>query len=188
MKITIIYNGFLQLFSNSFNGYDHRLDRELESCVMIMEAFEGFESRVRYDIVGHSGESKNILFVDQRNPPSDSKQRMETIKVSITLLEYMNTKIRNIEIYEIFFFLTQMMHAHSQFCWSGDNTVEATKHAIDSIAKDESDESIVIMLSDANLSRYNISPKELANALTSKEPKVQAYAIFIGSLANEAEL
>lgn len=66
-----------------------------------MEAFEGFESRVRYDIVGHSGESKNILFVDQRNPPSDSKQRMETIKVSITLFEYMNSTIKNIKIYEI---------------------------------------------------------------------------------------
>lgn len=49
---------------------------------MVMEAFEGFESRVRYDIVGHSGESKNILFVDQKNPPSDSKKRLETMKVS----------------------------------------------------------------------------------------------------------
>lgn len=92
------------------------------------------------------------------------------------------------EISFAFISSSQMMHAHSQFCWSGDNTVEATKHAIDSIAKEDSDESIVIMLSDANLSRYSISPKELANALTSKEPKVHAYAIFIGSLANEAEL
>lgn len=81
-----------------------------------------------------------------------------------------------------------MMHAHSQFCWSGDNTVEATKYAIDSLAKEDADESIVIILSDANLSRYNISPKELSTALTSQEPKVQAYAIFIGSLGHEAQL
>ncbi|XP_031637278.1 von Willebrand factor A domain-containing protein 8 [Contarinia nasturtii] len=144
-----------------FNGYDQRLDRELEAVVMVMESFEGFETRVRYDIVGHSGESKNILFVNEKNPPADSKMRLETIK---------------------------MMHAHSQFCWSGDNTVEATKFAIDSLAKEDADESIVIVLSDANLQRYSISPKELAKALTSQEPKVQAYAIFIGSLANEAQL
>lgn len=81
-----------------------------------------------------------------------------------------------------------MMHAHAQFCWSGDNTVAAAKHAINSMAKEDADESIVIILSDANLSRYNISPKYLAAALVEQEPKVQAYAIFIGSLDNEAQL
>lgn len=128
---------------------------------MVMEAFEGFESRIRYDIVGHSGETHNIPFVDQKTPPTNNKERLETIK---------------------------MMHAHSQFCWSGDNTVAATKYAIDSLAKEDSDESIVIILSDANLERYNISPKSLAGALVSQEPKVHAYAIFIGSLRNEAQL
>lgn len=81
-----------------------------------------------------------------------------------------------------------MMHAHSQFCWSGDHTLEAIKHAVDSLSKEDSDESIVIVLSDANLSRYNISPKSLKTALVSQEPKVQAYAIFIGSLDNEAQM
>lgn len=81
-----------------------------------------------------------------------------------------------------------MMHAHSQFCFSGDNTIEATKFAINSLAKEDSDESIVIVLSDANLQRYGISPRELTSALTAQEAKVQAYAIFIGSLANEAQM
>lgn len=128
---------------------------------MVMEAFDGFETRIQYDIVGHSGESHNIFFVDKKSPPKDPKQRLETIK---------------------------MMHAHSQFCWSGDNTVAATKHAVNSLAKEDSDESIVIVLSDANLSRYGISPRTLATALTSQEPKVHSYAIFIGSLDNEAQL
>lgn len=144
-----------------FNGYDQRLDRELETVVMVMESFEGFELRVRYDIIGHSGESHNIPFVNPKNPPADAKMRLETIK---------------------------MMHAHSQFCWSGDNTLSSIKFAVDSLAKEDADESIVVVLSDANLSRYNISPKSLAAALVSQEPKVQAYAIFIGSLDNEAEL
>lgn len=82
----------------------------------------------------------------------------------------------------------QMMHAHSQFCWSGDNTVGATKFAVNSLAKEDADESIVVVLSDANLSRYNIAPQRLLDALRAQEPKVQAYAIFIGSLDNEAQL
>lgn len=49
---------------------------------MVMEAFEGFEARVRYDVVGHSGESRCIQFVDQKNPPTDAKMRLETIKVN----------------------------------------------------------------------------------------------------------
>lgn len=47
------------------------LDRELEVTVIVMEAFERFETGVRYDIVGHSGESRNIPFVDVSNPPND---------------------------------------------------------------------------------------------------------------------
>lgn len=80
------------------------------------------------------------------------------------------------------------MHAHSQFCWSGDNTVAATKYAINSISQEDCDEAIVIVLSDANLSRYGISPRSLAHALTAQEPKVQAYTIFIGSLDDEAQM
>lgn len=47
-----------------------------------MEAFEGYETRVQYEIVGHSGESYNIPFVDPKKPPADDKQRLATIKVS----------------------------------------------------------------------------------------------------------
>lgn len=49
---------------------------------MVMEAFEGFENRVQYDIVGHSGESRSIPFVNEKKPPADPKMRLETIKVS----------------------------------------------------------------------------------------------------------
>lgn len=48
---------------------------------MVMEAFEGFEQRVQYDIVGHSGEADQIQFVDHKNPPKDDKLRLDTIKV-----------------------------------------------------------------------------------------------------------
>lgn len=144
-----------------FNGYDGRLDRQLEAVVMVMEAFDGFETKIKYDIVGHSGEAVEIPFINVNNPPKDDKRRLETIK---------------------------MMHAHSQFCWSGDHTLPATRNAVDSLAKEDCDEAIVVVLSDANLSRYGISPRNLNDLLQKQSPKVQAYVIFIGSLGDEAQL
>lgn len=65
-----------------FNGYDGRLDRELEACVMVMEAFSGYEGKFQYDIVGHSGDDYRIIFVDLTQPPTDNKRRLEVIKAS----------------------------------------------------------------------------------------------------------
>jgi hypothetical protein len=144
-----------------FNGYDGRLDRELEAVTMIMEAFEGFENKIQYRIVGHSGESPKLPFVEFKHPPADDKKRIDVLK---------------------------LMYAHSQYCWQGDNTLNACKIAVDEIAKEESDESIVVVLSDANLGRYAIPPKKLTEMLTKQEPKVHGYIIFIGSLGEEAAM
>uniref|UniRef100_A0A8C0YIY7 von Willebrand factor A domain-containing protein 8 n=1 Tax=Cyprinus carpio carpio TaxID=630221 RepID=A0A8C0YIY7_CYPCA len=78
------------------------------------------------------------------------------------------------------------MHAHSQFCMSGDYTLEGTEHAMKELAHEEADEHFVIVLSDANLERYGISPDRFARALTSN-PQVNAFAIFIGSLGDQAD-
>ena len=77
------------------------------------------------------------------------------------------------------------MHAHSQFCLSGDHTLEATKHSISSVLKEEADEYFVIVLSDANFERYGIRPQTFAKLLTENE-EVNAFAIFIGSLGDQA--
>lgn len=77
------------------------------------------------------------------------------------------------------------MHAHAQFCMSGDFTLEATRHAISSFAEEDSDESIVIVLSDANLERYGIKPEKFTKILLAN-PDVNAYVIFIGSLGDQA--
>lgn len=79
-----------------------------------------------------------------------------------------------------------MMHAHSQFCISGDHTIEAAEEAIKKIKEEEADEHFVIVLSDANLDRYGIRPKHLTEVLTMDED-VNAYIIFIGSLGNQAQ-
>ncbi|XP_055389541.1 von Willebrand factor A domain-containing protein 8 [Condylostylus longicornis] len=143
-----------------FNGYDGRLEREMEAVIMVMEAFEGYEKKIVYDIVGHSGETAGEPFVVSGKPPLTDKERLHVIK---------------------------MMHAHAQFCWSGDNTLKATTFAIEELAKEDNDNSIVIVLSDANLSRYGIPPTELAKALMEGEPKIQSFVIFIGSLGDQAD-
>ncbi|CAH0715327.1 unnamed protein product, partial [Brenthis ino] len=143
-----------------FNSYDGRLERSMEAVVLITEALRGYEARIRYDMYAHSGEEHALELVRVDRPPTDEKQRLQIIRT---------------------------MHAHSQFCWSGDNTLPAARHAIASLAEEDADEAIVLILSDANLRRYGIAPEELGTILTS-DPRVQAHAIFIGSLGDEANV
>lgn len=65
-----------------FNSYDGRLDRELEAVVLVMEAFEGFTDKIKYDILGHSGDTDKIEFVQFNNPPKNNKERLDIIRVS----------------------------------------------------------------------------------------------------------
>ncbi|KAK7090090.1 von Willebrand factor A domain-containing protein 8-like [Littorina saxatilis] len=141
-----------------FNGHDSRLTREMEATLMMMEAFEGYEQKIKYDIHAHSGETYADPMVKTDKPPKNNKERLNVLK---------------------------MMHAHSQFCISGDNTLEAVKNAIKEIGEEEADEHFVILLSDANFDRYGIRPARFAEILTSDED-VNAYAIFIGSLGDQA--
>lgn len=142
-----------------FNGFDGRLDRMLEAAVLVMESFTGFENRFKYSIGGHSGDSPNIPLVDTVKQPQNRRQRLAVLR---------------------------RMAAHSQFCSSGDYTLTATELAIRELEKEEADEHFVIVVSDANLRRYGISPRTLGKILM-REPKVQAHCIFIASLADEAE-
>ena len=77
------------------------------------------------------------------------------------------------------------MIAESQFCWAGDHTVEATRTAIEHVTREVGDEYFVIVLSDANFSRYGIKPKHFATLMNS-DPRVNVFAIFIGSLGDQA--
>ena len=78
------------------------------------------------------------------------------------------------------------MIAKSQHCWSGDHTVEATRAAIQQITKEAADDYFVIVFSDANFSRYAIKPRDFA-ALMNSDPRVNVFALFIGSLGDQAK-
>ncbi len=146
-----------------FNGHDQRLERMIESSLMVMESLEHYGERVVYDIVGHSGEENDLPLTNLKHPPANEKERLEVLKT---------------------------MAAHAQFCMSGDHTLSATVLAIQELASkaDDYDESFVIVLSDANFDRYGISPTNFGQILTRKSDQVNAYAIFIGSLGNQAEM
>ncbi|KAM4558944.1 von Willebrand factor A domain-containing protein 8 [Odontesthes bonariensis] len=142
-----------------FNGVDGRLERSMEAVCMVMEALESYEHRFKYDIVGHSGDGYDIELVTVDKVPNNNKQRLKVLKT---------------------------MHAHSQFCMSGDFTLEGTEASIKELAREEADEHFVVVLSDANLERYGIRPERFAQVLMS-DPQVNAFAIFIGSLGDQAE-
>lgn len=142
-----------------FNGVDGRLERSMEAVCMVMEALESYEHKFKYDIMGHSGDGFDIELVRTDKAPKNNKERLKVLKT---------------------------MHAHAQFCMSGDYTLEGTEASIKELSREEADEHFVVVLSDANLERYGIRPERFANVLTS-DPQVNAFAIFIGSLGDQAE-
>ena len=81
---------------------------------MVMEALEGYSERIKYDIVGHSGEDNDIPFVPILKAPEND---MERLKVDI--------KKRLITLTDRYFQVLKEMHAHSQFCMSGDHTLSS---------------------------------------------------------------
>jgi len=73
----------------------------------------------------------------------------------------------------------ECMIANTQYTYAGDNTVESIARAVDEATKDD----LIIVISDANLERYDIRVEDL-QPLQSKD--VHAHLIFIGSLGDEA--
>ena len=122
--------------------------------------FEGYTDKHQYSIVGHSGESSEILLVDYNKPPRNVKERMDVL---------------------------DQLHAHSQYCLSGDNTLQAASRAVQEVTRKDAGNYFVFLVSDANLRRYRINPRELHDHLVSRNDRsVNAYAIFLASFGNEA--
>ena len=141
-----------------FNGMDQRLTKLLETTVMIMEAFAGFEAKLDYAMIGHNGDSDNIPLVNFGAPPANQKERMV---------------------------ICQKMIAYAQYCWAGDNTVEAMRRSVELVTKEKGDSYFVFVVSDANLQRYGITPRELTEIIQSK-PEVKMFCIFIATLGAQA--
>ncbi|KAE8217192.1 hypothetical protein CF319_g8659, partial [Tilletia indica] len=93
--------------------YDGRLDREIKTCLMVLEAFaRADKGRFKWDIVGHSGDQVIIPLVKADKFPTNDGQRYEILR-SIT--------------------------AYTQYCDSGDNTLASIKKSVEEVATDEAD-------------------------------------------------
>ena len=108
---------------------DGRLQRSLEAATMVMESFRGFDHKYQYKIGGHSGDTDNLEFVEEGKAPGNDRERLQVIR---------------------------KMHAHSDLCDSGDNTLSSCRYAVREIVQKEADEYAVFLLSDANLEQYGI--------------------------------
>ena len=76
--------------------------------------------------------------------------------------------------------------SYPQFCFPGDFTIEATRDCVRQLASDtDADERFLIVLTDANLDRYGIPIRSLANALD-LDSTVNTCCISIGSLGDQA--
>lgn len=144
----------------TFNRIDRRLQRLQELATFIFESFEGFEAKYDYRMVGHSGTGAEAeRLVDWGCPPRSDKDRLQLVKT---------------------------MEAHAQFCRPGDHTLEGTVLAIDEIGRQPADERFAVIVSDADLQRYNIDVKRW-NQILQKDASVKAYVILISNNVSEAE-
>ncbi|KAF8508458.1 AAA domain-containing protein [Hysterangium stoloniferum] len=133
--------------------YDGRLQRSLETAVMLMETFDRLSNKQKYvwDIYGHSGDGSSILLLEAGSTP-DISERWKVV---------------------------EKMEMISQYAFAGDYTVEAIEKAVTQVAKYDADDWFVIAVSDANFARYEITAAELKKSLY-RDPKVKTALICIG--------
>lgn len=63
-----------------FNGYDQRLHRSLETVLLVMESLSGKKEKIKYNLVGHSGETFEANFSSFDKPPKNEKERLDLLK------------------------------------------------------------------------------------------------------------
>ncbi|KAJ3534193.1 hypothetical protein NM688_g7173 [Phlebia brevispora] len=134
--------------------YDGRLQRSMETAVMLMETFPRLTRQDKYvwDMYGHSGDSPDIPLIEANAPPTEIRDRWKVL---------------------------EKMDLTTQYTFAGDYTVEAIEKAVTEVAKFDADEWFVITVTDANFGRYNITAEELKRAMI-REPKVKTALICIG--------
>ncbi|KAI0074593.1 hypothetical protein K474DRAFT_1709721 [Panus rudis PR-1116 ss-1] len=134
--------------------YDGRLQRSMETAVMLMETFERLTRKDKYvwDMYGHSGDSPEIPLVEVNNPPKEVRDRWKVV---------------------------EKMEMVTQYTFAGDYTLEAIDKAVSEVAKFDADDWFVITITDANFGRYNIAAEDLKRVMV-KQPKVNTALICIG--------
>ncbi|KAI0061227.1 hypothetical protein BV25DRAFT_1857935 [Artomyces pyxidatus] len=134
--------------------YDGRLQRSLETAVMLMESFNRLSRKDKYvwDMYGHSGDSPDIPLVKVGDSIEEVSRRWA---------------------------VAEKMSMITQYAFAGDHTVEALEKAATDISKFDGDEHFVIAITDANFARYGITAEDLQGAMN-RHPKVKTALVCIG--------
>jgi hypothetical protein len=74
--------------------------------------------------------------------------------------------------------LNDLFVQHSEYCSSGDSSLEALREGVKKVAEQEADDYFVLLISDANLSRYGVDPAEFGLELA-RNVQVNAFALFM---------
>ncbi|KAI0049548.1 hypothetical protein FA95DRAFT_1489014 [Auriscalpium vulgare] len=130
--------------------YDGRLQRSLETAVMLMESFNRLTRKDKY--VWDSGDASEIPLLKVGESFSKVSERWQVV---------------------------EKMNIIPQYAFSGDHTVEALEKAATDIARFDGDEHFVVAITDANFARYGIIAEELRGAIN-RHPKVKTALICIG--------
>ncbi|KAJ7121114.1 AAA domain-containing protein [Mycena epipterygia] len=140
--------------------YDGRLQRSMETAVMLMETFDRLSRKEKYvwDMYGHSGDGPDIQLVDALKPPTEMKDRWKVV---------------------------EKMALVPQYAFAGDYTVEAIEKGVKDVAAFDADDWFVIAITDANFERYLIKPEDITRAMN-RDPKVHTALICIGEGAEAA--
>lgn len=142
-----------------FNHVDGRLDRLLSSVLMVLHSFKPYHHKFQLGLYAHSGDAPLIPFVPFGTYPKDPQEMVKILK---------------------------KMQAHTEYCSSGDHTLESISLSVDLLTREEADDYYLFVVSDANLQQYNITPQSISKALIKNE-KVHAFVIFIASFDEEAD-
>ncbi|KAG5728425.1 hypothetical protein E4T56_gene18957 [Termitomyces sp. T112] len=140
--------------------YDGRLQRSMETAVMLMETFDRLSRKEKYawDIYGHSGDGPDIPLVLLDKPPTELRDRWKVV---------------------------EKMYMIPQYAFAGDYTIEAIEKGVNEVGQYDADDWFVIAITDANFRRYQITPADLTSAMN-RDPKVHTALICIGEGAEAA--
>ena len=134
-----------------FDSEDRRLARLAACVVMLMEAMAGHETRFNYAIVGHNGDGpRAVELVKFGSPPQDEEARFEVVR--------------------------KLYGATS--CASGDSTLAAAAAGVSEVIKEDADDHIVVLISDANVGLYGVDAMSLRESLLF-DSRVRGHVIFI---------
>ncbi|KAL0575398.1 hypothetical protein V5O48_000404 [Marasmius crinis-equi] len=153
--------------------YDGRLQRSMETAVMLMETFDRLSRKDKYVWDVYALESLNAT---PSSPPINSQSGDEPV-IPLVTADQPPTEMK--ERWKV----VEKMYMIPQYAFAGDYTVEAIKKGVEEVGKFDADDWFVIAITDANFGRYEITPEDITRAMK-RNPKVHSALICIGEGAD----